>query len=344
VEREGGMIAVSVAPMMDRTDRHFRYFMRQITPHALLYTEMVTTGAVLHGDREHLLGFHPTEHPLALQLGGDDPSELARSAEVAQAMGYDEINLNVGCPSSRVQAGRFGASLMKEPPRVAAAVRAMRSAVDLPVTVKHRIGVDDLDRYEDMLAFVDTVAEVGCRRFTVHARKAWLQGLSPKENREVPPLRYEDVYQLKRDRPELLVEINGGVLSTAEVVHHLDHVDAVMIGRGAYDDPMWFAELDRQLLGGGPPRDRSEIAEAMIPYIEDCNRAGGPSHRVTRHMVNLYAGCVGARAWRRHLSEHGREPAAELIAGALKAVERASRQVSGDPREGVDHVEASAGR
>jgi tRNA-dihydrouridine synthase A len=322
------MIPLSVAPMMDRTDRHFRYFMRKITPRSLLYTEMVTTGAVLHGDRSQLLCFDPAEHPVALQLGGDDPDQLARCAEIGQAWGYDEINLNVGCPSDRVQAGRFGASLMAEPPRVARAVRAMRAAVDVPVTVKHRIGVDDLDSYEHMRHFVDVVAETGCRRFTVHARKAWLSGLSPRENREVPPLRYADVYRLKEERPDLLIEINGGIQTTEAVRAHLSRVDAVMIGRAAVEQPMWFADLEASIFGaetvqGGP----GQIAREMIPYIEALNAEGQPSHRVLRHMLNLFAGGPGARAWRRYLSEHGRQPGGAAIEGALAAVERSQRRL-----------------
>ncbi len=241
--------AVSVAPMMDRTDRHFRYFMRQITRRTLLYTEMVTMNAILHGDRESLLGYSEEEHPIALQLGGDDPGKLAECAKIAEDWGYDEVNLNVGCPSDRVQKGRFGACLMAYPDVVARSVEAMREACGLAVTVKHRIGVDDLDQYEDMKRFVETVARAGCDRFSVHARKAWLQGLSPKENREVPPLRYEDVYRLKDEFRDLKIEINGGIKTLAETKTHLERVDAVMIGRAAYDNPYVFAEVDREIFG-----------------------------------------------------------------------------------------------
>ncbi len=314
------MIPLSVAPMMERTDRHFRWFMRRITRRTLLYTEMVTTGAILNGDRDHLLGFHPDEHPIAFQVGGDDPADLAASAKIVQDFGYDEINLNVGCPSSRVSAGSFGASLMKRPEVVAEAVAAMRAAVDIEVTVKHRIGVDDLDRYEDMARFVEIVSKAGCERFSVHARKAWLQGLSPKENRTVPPLRYDDVYRLKRDFPWLDVELNGGVNTTSAVKEHLGHVDGVMVGRGAYDEPWWFAELAREVFREEGPADRFEVARAMIPYAEAVQATGQPGHRVTRHMLQLFAGVAGARAWKRHLTNHGRGPVGEAISGAIEAV------------------------
>jgi len=302
---------LSVAPMMDRTDRHCRYFLRQLTRHTLLYTEMVTTGAVLHGDRDRLLGFDPEEHPLALQLGGDDPAELTRCARIAEERGYDEVNLNVGCPSERVRKGSFGACLMAEPERVAAAVAAMREAVAVPVTVKHRIGVDHLDRYEDLAHFVATVAEAGCDRFTVHARIAWLQGLSPKENREVPPLRYPDVYRLKRDFPELVIEINGGIRTLGEVEEHLREVDAVMIGRAAYEDPYLFAEADRRIFGDpSPSPSRRQLLERMEPYLARWCAAGEPPARITRHLLQLFAGQPGARRWRRFLSEEGRRPGA----------------------------------
>ena len=241
--------------------------MRLISAHTLLYTEMVTCAAVLNGDREHLLGFDRAEHPIALQLGGDDPAALAECARTAAGFGYDEINLNVGCPSDRVQSGNFGACLMREPKRVAACVAAMRAAVELPITVKHRIGVDELDRYEDMVDFVDIVAAEGCDRFSVHARKAWLSGLSPKQNRTIPPLRHHDVYRLKRERPELPIEINGGVLSLDEVAAHLEHVDAVMIGRAAWDHPWMFAEVDRRFFNPDappPPGRRSSSRRCAI--------------------------------------------------------------------------------
>ena len=269
--RRGPLARLSVAPMMDRTDRFFRLFMRQLTRRTLLYTEMVTARAVLHGDRERLLGYHPSEHPLALQLGGSDPGELRECARVAQDRGYDEVNLNVGCPSDRVQSGSFGACLMKTPAVVAACVAAMREVTDIPVTVKHRIGVDDLDRYEDMADFVRTVSEEGgAVRFSVHARKAWLKGLSPKENRSVPPIRYEDVYRLKAELPHLDVEINGHVKTLDEVREHLRRVDAVMIGRAAWDDPYLFARADRDIFGE---------AAAPVPHPPRGRRGDDPPHR-----------------------------------------------------------------
>lgn len=316
---------ISVAPMMDRTDRHFRWFLRRITRHALLYTEMVTTGALLRGENpERFLGFHPDERPLALQLGGDDAAELAECARMAEERGYDEVNLNVGCPSDRVQSGHFGVCLMGEPERVAEAVAAMREAVAIPVTVKHRIGFDDRDRYEDMLAFVDAVAAAGADRFTVHARKAWLQGLSPRENRDVPPLRYEAVYRLKAERPELVVEINGGVRSLDEARDHLGRVDAVMMGRAAYDDPFSLAAVDRELFGetAAEPATRRRVVGELLPYAEELVRRGEPLSRLTRHVLGLFAGRPGARAWRRHLSEHAHLDGAgpEVLADAAAKV------------------------
>jgi len=309
--------------MMNRTDRHFRYFLRQITRRTLLYTEMVSTGGVLHGDRDRLLGFDAEEKPLALQLGGDDPQALATSARIVEDFGYDEINLNAGCPSDRVQKGRFGACLMVEPQRVAAAVAAMRGAVALPVTVKHRIGVDDADRYEDLAGFVAVVAESGCDRFVVHARKAWLRGLSPRENREVPPLRYADVYRLKRDFPDLRIEINGGIRSLAEVERHLERVDGAMIGRAAYDNPYLFATADAQIFGdGSTPRSRREVLAAILPAIARWRESGQPLARITRHLLGLFAGQPGSRAWKRHLSENACKAGAgvEVVREAMRRV------------------------
>jgi len=295
--------SLSIAPMMDRTDRHFRRVMREITQRTLLYTEMVTTGAILHGDTRRFLAYAPIEHPLALQLGGDDPAALTVCTQLAEDFGYDEVNLNVGCPSDRVQKGRFGAVLMKTPERVAECVASMKAAVSLPITVKHRIGVDDLDRYEDMARFVEVVAEAGAARFTVHARKAWLQGLSPKQNRNIPPLRYADVYRLKADFPGLEIEINGGIKTLDQAREHLGHVDAVMIGRAAVDDPWLFAEADRQIYGEDRVPTRQGVIEALIPYIESVVADGGKVHYVTRHLLQLFRGCTGARAWRRALTE-----------------------------------------
>jgi len=314
---------LSIAPMMDRTNRHYRFFMRQITRHTLLYTEMVTTHAILRGDRDYLLGFDPDEHPLSLQLGGDDPADLATCARIAEDLGYDEVNLNVGCPSSRVQKGSFGACLMKSPETVARAVDAMMRAVDIEVTVKHRIGVDDLDRYEDMSHFVRIVSETGARRFSVHARKAWLQGLSPKQNRTVPPLRYNDVYRLKKDFPDLDIEINGGILTLDESADHLAHVDAVMIGRSAWDDPWMFADADRRFFSATPAvGTREEVVERMMPYLARWSAGPHRLHRVTRHLLNLYRGQRGARRWKQILTEESTRPGAgpEVVERALAAV------------------------
>ena len=309
--------------MMDRTDRHFRYFMRQIAPHTLLYTEMVTSAAILHGDRDRLLGFSPAEKPLVLQVGGDNPADLAECARIAEAMDYDAINLNVGCPSSRVQEGHFGACLMTQPQRVADCVAAMQQAARLPVTVKHRIGVDDCDRYEDMARFVRIVADAGCRHFIVHARKAWLQGLSPKENRTVPPLRYGDVHRLKQEFPKLWIEINGGLTCLRHIQEQLQQVDAVMIGRAAYDNPYLFAAADRAIYDETMPAlTRHEVAEAMGDYIDRWVAQGLKLHKIARHMLQLFAGQPGSRAWKRYLTEQSSQPGAgsEVIHQALSKV------------------------
>ncbi|MGD1904527.1 MAG: tRNA dihydrouridine(20/20a) synthase DusA [Leptolyngbyaceae cyanobacterium] len=319
----------SVAPMMDRTDRHFRYFIRQITRHALLYTEMVTTQAIHYGDRDHLLGFSPEEHPVALQLGGDDPKALAACARIAADYGYDEINLNVGCPSDRVQSGHFGACLMAQPDLVAEGVAAMIAATPLPVSVKHRIGIDDQDSYEHMAEFVSTVAKTSCRRFTVHARKAWLQGLSPKENRTVPPLRYDDIYRLKREFPHLWIEINGGIKTVAEVQAQLQQVDAVMVGRAAYDTPYEFAEVDRVIFGDEtPPLSRHQVAEAMMPYLADWTASGLKANKITRHMLMLFHGQPGSRLWKQQLTEGSARTGAgvEVLEQALASVTEAQER------------------
>jgi tRNA-dihydrouridine synthase A len=316
--------ALSVAPMLDRTDRHFRWFMRRLTRRTLLYSEMVTSGAVLNGDRDWLLKFEPEESPVALQLAGDDPQDLAECARIGVDYGYAEINLNVGCPSDRVQRGSFGACLMARRSQVARIVAAMRKAVDLPVTVKHRIGIDDQDSYDDMVQFVTTVAGAGCDRFTVHARKAWLSGLSAKENREVPPLRYEDVYRLKREFPDLQIEINGGIVSLKSAAEHLLHVDGVMVGRVACDNPYVLADADKELFGvTDPVPTREEIALAMIPYVERCRQEGVFPARITRHMLGLFTGIRGARAWRRILTVESCQEGAgpEVIRKALEAVQ-----------------------
>jgi tRNA-dihydrouridine synthase A len=324
----GRVRPLSVAPMMERTDRHFRFLMRRISRHTLLYTEMVTTHAILFGKRDVLLAYHPEEHPLALQLGGDDPAQLAECAKIAEDLGYDEVNLNCGCPSDRVQSGSFGACLMARPERVADAVAAMRARVAIPVTVKHRIGIDDLDRYEDMLRFVDVVAAAGCDRFSVHARKAWLKGLSPKENRSIPPLRYPEVHRLKRERPHLVVELNGGILALDAAARELEHVDAVMIGRAAYDTPMIFAEADRRFFDPGASVPTVEaVVEGMYGYVERELLAGRRLHAVSRHMLGLFAGRPGTRAFKRHIATHApREGAGvEVLRDALAAARESAR-------------------
>lgn len=296
---------LSVAPMMDRTDRHDRYLLRQISPSALLYTEMVTTGAILHGDTDRFLKFDPAEHPVALQLGGSNPEDLARCTEIAALRGYEEVNLNVGCPSDRVQSGQFGACLMNHPDLVASCVKRMIRAVDIPVTVKTRIGVDDRDSWEDFQGFVETVAATGCSVFIIHARKAWLQGLSPKQNREIPPLSYETVYRLKQEYPELTVVINGGITKISEVVNHLGRVDGVMIGRAAYENPWLLAEIEEVVLAGAPVASREAALQAYINYIDRELAKGVPLYAMARHVLGLFQGQRGARAWRRHISENG---------------------------------------
>jgi tRNA-dihydrouridine synthase A len=317
----------SVAPMMDWTDRHDRYFLRLISRRALLYTEMVTTGALLHGEPARFLAFDPAEHPVALQLGGSDPAALAECAALAEAWRYDEVNLNVGCPSDRVQTGRFGACLMAEPELVARCLRAMGEATRLPVTVKCRIGIDAMDEERDFRHFVDTVAdEGGARTFIVHARKAWLQGLSPKENREVPPLRYELVHGLKQDRPELEVVLNGGLADLDAAEAHLAHVDGVMLGRAAYQDPWLLSEVDRRFFGlDSGPGARSEVVAAIAAYAAEQAGRGVPVKAVARHTLGLFNGLPGARAWRRVLSQrmHASDSGPEIFAAAEAEVTQA---------------------
>ena len=299
--------------MMDWSDHHCRLFWRQLTRQALLYTEMVTTGALIHGDRERFLHYNTEEHPVALQLGGSDPADLARCARWAEQWGYDEVNLNCGCPSDRVQSGMFGACLMAEPQRVADCVKAMRDATSIPVTVKHRIGIDDMERYEDLVGFVRPVAEAGCEVFIVHARKAWLQGLSPKENREIPPLNYPWVYRLKQDFPGLTVVINGGITSLDQCRQHLEHVDGVMLGREAYQNPWLLAEIDSELFGmDNPASSRDDVIEALLPYVAQQLAGGVHLNHITRHILGLYQGVPGARKFRRHLSENAYKPGAGL--------------------------------
>lgn len=300
---------VCVAPMMDYTDRHFRYLLRLMTRHTRLYTEMVTSGAILHGQRDRFLAFHPAEHPVALQLGGSDPEELAACARIGAAYGYDEINLNVGCPSDRVQSGRFGACLMAEAALVAECVSAMIAACSMPVTVKTRIGIDHRDSYEELQEFVARIARAGCRTVIVHARKAWLQGLSPKQNREIPPLRYDVVRRLKADFPSLEIIINGGIRALDEMEHHLDGLDGVMIGREACSNPYLFADVDRRFFDSSVAvPSRQDIVNAYIPYVVSQLKAGIPLARLTRHLLGLYQGQPGARRWRRALSEWGHQP------------------------------------
>ncbi len=303
---------VSVAPMMDRTDRHARYFLRLMSRSVLLYTEMISTGAILFGDRERYLAFDPAEHPVALQLGGGDPAALAECARIGAEYGYDEINLNVGCPSDRVAHARFGASLMAEPELVADCVAAMHAACHLPVTVKTRIGIDDSEDYEFLDRFVATVAEAGCGTFIIHARKAWLQVLSPKQNREVPPLRYDVVHRLKRENPGLEVVINGGIRALDAIDDQLALVDGVMIGREAYENPFLLTEIERRVFAGASLPTRHQVIEKMLPYIERQRADGVPLNRITRHMLGLFQGERGARHWRRHLSKNAHLPAAGI--------------------------------
>ena len=301
-----------IAPMLDWTDRYCRYFLRLISRHVVLYTEMVTTGAIIHGDRERFLKFDKFEHPVVLQLGGSDPADLAQCAKLGEEWGYDEINLNVGCPSDRVQSGRFGACLMATPELVAECVDAMKQSVSIEVTVKHRIGIDDRDSYGELCDFIGASSEADCRTFIVHARKAWLQGLSPKENREIPPLSYETVYRLKQDFPALEIIINGGITTLDQSKVHLEHVDGVMIGREAYNNPWMLAEADLHIYGDDHPiPTRHEIVEQLIPFIEQEQAAGTPVNRVSRHILGLFNGQPGARAWRRHISENAHRKGAD---------------------------------
>ncbi len=311
--------------MMDWTDRHCRVLHRTLSSRALLYTEMLTTGAVLHGDRARLLGFDVAEHPVALQLGGSDPADLAAAARIGEAEGYDEINLNVGCPSDRVQSGRFGACLMREPELVAECMAAMAAAVKVPVTVKCRIGVDDQDPEESLFGLVDLCAQAGVTTFVVHARKAWLKGLSPKENRDVPPLDYGLVHRLKRERPHLTIAINGGIGSLDEALPHLEVVDGVMLGRAAYHTPALLGQVDRRVFGQGSDVGPAEAVELYRPYVERELAGGTHLAAMTRHMLGLFHGLPGARAWRRILTVEGVKSGAgiEVIEAALAQVLRA---------------------
>lgn len=314
---------LSVAPMMDWTDMDFRYLCRLISKHSLLYTEMVTTGALIHGDRSRFLNHHSDEYPLALQLGGCDPAELAECAKMAEDAGFQEVNVNIGCPSDRVQNGAFGACLMAEPALVARGVEAMKAATTLPVTVKTRLGIDDQDSYTFLHQFVSAINDAGADALILHARKAWLQGLSPKQNRNVPPLDHARVYQIKRDFPALHVDVNGGIESLEQAREHLDAVDGVMMGRAIYNQPYLLAEADQNIFSDGRQvPSQQEIVEQMLPYIEQRMRTGRPLKSITRHMLGLFQGLPGARRWRRHLSENAHLPGADInvIREAVKRV------------------------
>ncbi|MEZ9008669.1 tRNA dihydrouridine(20/20a) synthase DusA [Vibrio sp. 10N.247.311.59] len=314
---------LSVAPMLDWTDRHCRYFHRLLSQQTLLYTEMVTTGAILHGKGD-FLEYSEQEHPLALQLGGSNPVDLAACAKLAGERGYDEVNLNVGCPSDRVQNGRFGACLMAEPELVADCVSAMKEVTDIPITVKTRIGIDDQDSYEFLTKFVSTVSEKGgCEQFTIHARKAWLSGLSPKENREIPPLDYDRAYQIKKDFSDLVIAVNGGVTTLEQTKEHLQHLDGVMIGREAYHSPFILAEVDQQIFGLDTPiKKRSQVVEEMYPYIERELSNGASLGHISRHMLGLFQSMPGARQWRRYISENAHKKGAgiEVMQTALAKI------------------------
>ena len=323
----------TIAPMMDWSDRHCRYFWRLLTGKSLLYTEMVTTGALIHGDRARFLQFNPEEHPVALQLGGSDANELAQCARWAQEWGYDEVNLNCGCPSDRVQSGMFGACLMAQPALVAEGVRAMRDACNIPVTVKHRIGIDDMESYDELVDFITPIAKAGCEVFIVHARKAWLKGLSPKENREVPPLNYDWVYQLKRDFPALKIILNGGIQTLDQCDAHLERVDGVMLGREAYQNPWMLAGVDQRIFGlDNTHITRDDIITALIPYVEQQLSCGVHLNHITRHILGLYQSVPGARKFRRHISENAHKPNAgvDVLIDARELVRAASSRMESE--------------
>lgn len=314
----------SVAPMLDWSDRHCRYFHRLMTKHSVLYTEMVTTGAILHGHGDYL-AFSSEEQPLVLQLGGSVPADMARSALIAEQRGYRELNINVGCPSDRVQNGMFGACLMAQPALVADCVKAMQDAVSIPVTVKTRIGIDDSDSYQFLQDFVLAMTDAGCQHLIVHARKAWLKGLSPKENRDIPPLDYARVYQLKQDFPQLMISINGGITGLQQIQQHLQYVDGVMVGREAYHNPYFLSQIDQLVYGDNRAvLNRHQVVEAMLPYIEQHIRNGGRLWHVARHMLGLFQGLPGARQWRRFLSENATVTGAtpDLLLQALHKIPR----------------------
>ena len=318
-----------VAPMLDWTDRHCRFFLRLISAHAVLYTEMITTGAILHGDAERHLAMNTAEHPVALQLGGSDPHDLAAACKIAEKYAYAEINLNCGCPSDRVQNGMFGAIMMKNAEVTANCISSMVEASSLPITVKHRIGVDDYDSYDFLCQFVGTVADAGCNTFLVHARKAWLKGLSPKQNREVPELNYERVYQLKKDFPNIEIVINGGITTLEESALHLVKIDGVMMGREAYINPYLLSDVDRLIYGSKTPiKTREDIAEQFLQYVDNEMSKGVRLHAMTRHILGLFHGMPGARQFRRHISENAYKPTStiDVLTTALKAT-------SGEPNK-----------
>ncbi len=313
-----------IAPMMEWTDRHYRFLVRLMTKHTRLYTEMVTTGALIHGDRQRFLQFDRSEHPVALQLGGSHPAEMAQSAKWGEQAGYDEININVGCPSQRVQAGCFGVSLMRQPDLVAECVDAIHNQVSIPVTVKCRIGVDEHDSYEFLYRFVESVVGAGCQTLIIHARKAWLKGLNPKQNREIPPLDYSRVYQLKKDYPDLNIVINGGINCIEEMHHHLKKVDGVMIGRHAYQQPSFLLNVDHLIFDDTQRREITvnQVIEKYALYVEDNVRQGVPFKAMTKHLLNVFQGIPGAKKWRRHLSENMHKPGSstDLIYQALEMI------------------------
>ena len=321
VKKNLKMYQVSVAPMMDWTDRHYRYFIRQITKKTLLYTEMVTTGAILFGDKNKHLEFSALENPLVLQLGGDNPEQLSECAKIAQNYGYSEVNLNVGCPSERVQQGNFGACLMATPQLVAQCVAKMQSVIEIPVTVKNRIGIDDNDSYENLYNFVKIVSEAGCQRFIIHARKAILKGLSPKENRTVPPLKYDFVYNLKKDFPQLIIEINGGIKTLEEVKDHLKYTDGVMLGRAAYENPYIFSKIDSEIFNENTEiPTRREIIENMIPYLENNLKKDIWINKTLIHILGLFNNQPGSKIWKRYLSEnmHKKNSDISILTEAIK--------------------------
>jgi len=310
--------------MLDWTDRHERYFLRLLSHHAVLYSEMVTTGALIHGDRHRYLQFNPEEQPVALQLGGSEPSELAQCAQMAQDEGYNEVNLNVGCPSQRVQKGSFGACLMAEPALVAECIDAMQQTASIPITVKHRIGIDNNDSYEALCHFISTITATGCDTFIIHARKAWLKGLSPKQNRDIPPLDYDLVYQIKRDFPDLTIIINGGIKTLAECQHHLESTDGVMLGREVYHNPYLMAEVDQMLYGANTPLlSRKQILQEFMYYVETQLSHDVYLKHMSRHILGLFQGIAGAKAWRRYISENSHKVGAgvEVLETAANLVD-----------------------